>query len=65
MNIIKATKKALDEKKCIHRTDYPYVKIYPSFYMPFAISMPDGSNRVNNWNPTGEEILSDKWEICD
>lgn len=65
MNIIEATRKALNEEKCIVNTKYPDVKMQPDLSMPFDIMKPDGSNRVRCWNPTGEDILSDNWEICD
>lgn len=65
MNIIEATRKALDEEKCIINTQYPDVKMQPNLSIPFDIMRQDGSNRVRCWNPTGEDFLSDDWEICD
>lgn len=65
MNIIEATRKALDEKKYIYDTKYPFVKMCPDLVMPFDIMKSDGSDRSHYWNPTGENILSDDWEICD
>lgn len=65
MNIIEATRKALDEKKCIYNTEFPSVKMQPDLYIPFDIMKSDGTDRVQCWNPSGEDILSDKWEVCD
>ena len=65
MNIIEATEKALEEHKCIYQTDYPDVKMEPDLCLPFDIMMKDGSKRTHCWNPTGGDILSDDWEICD
>lgn len=33
--------------------------------MPFDIMLSDGSRVMHNWNPTGEDFLSDKWELRD
>ena len=65
MNIIEATKKALEEKKCIYDTKYPQCKMLPYLCIPFVIMRKDGSNRKSCWDPTGEDILSDTWKVCD
>lgn len=65
MNIIKAVKSAIAEEKFIYNTDYPEIKIKPDRLMPFDIMLSDGSRVMHNWNPTGEDFLSDKWELRD
>lgn len=65
MNIIEATRKALDEKKCIRNRRSPGIKMEPDLLMPFDVMKPKGSGRAKCWNPTGEDILSEDWEICD
>lgn len=65
MNIIEATKQAIEKNKCIYDPNFPEVKMRPSSLMPFDIMYMDGSNVVHNWNPTDENILSDSWELCD
>ena len=65
MNIVEATRKALNEKKYIYNKNCPDVKLDPDLLMPFDIMRTDGSERVHCWNPTGEDILSEEWEIFD
>ena len=65
MNIIEATKQAIKKNKCIYDPNLPEVKIRPTRVMPFDIMHMDGSNVKHCWNPTGEDILSDNWELCD
>lgn len=65
MNIIEATRIALKEDKCIYNTAFPRVKMKPDLGMPFDIMRSDGNDRQHNWNPSGEDILSNKWEVCD
>lgn len=65
MNIIEATKQAIEKNKCIYDPGFPDVKMRPDSLMPFDIVYMDGSNVKHCWNPTGEDILSDTWELCD
>lgn len=65
MNIIEATRKALKHHKRIYQSDYPEAKMQPYLSIPFDIMLADNSRKTPNWNPTGTDILSDKWEICD
>lgn len=64
MNIIEATKKALEESRYIYNKKSPIVKLIPWNSLPFDICGMDGSNTRHNWNPTGEDILSDDWDVC-
>lgn len=65
MNIIEATKQAIEQNKCIYDTRFPHVKMRPDSLIPFDIMYMDGNNVQHRWNPTGEDILSDNWELCD
>lgn len=65
MNIIEATKQAIEKNKYIYDSKHPDVKMRPDSLMPFDIMYMDGSYARHNWNPTGEDILSNNWELCE
>lgn len=64
MNIIEATKKAVDENKAIYRKTIPHIKFVPTNSKNAAfIVFSDNDNRARGmWNPMAKDILSDDWE---
>lgn len=66
MKIDETVKQALEQEKCIARIDCQNVKMCPTCEaMPLTIMMHDGSNPCKNWNPTAEDLISDKWIVVD
>ncbi len=65
MNIIKATKKAVDENKAIYRKTIPHIKFVPTNSKNVAfIVFSDNDDRAGGmWNPMAKDILSDDWEV--
>lgn len=66
MKIDDAIRYAILFDKCICNRDAPYVKMKPeSQGMPLTIMRDDGTNKTKYWNPTVEELMSNKWQIVD
>ena len=66
MNIIEATKKAVDENKAIYRKSFPRIKFVPTNSKDAAfILFSDDNDRSAGrmWNPFANDILADDWEI--
>ena len=65
MNIIEATKKAVDENKAIYRKSLPHIKFVPTNSKNVAfIVFSDNDDRAGGmWNPMAKDILSDDWEV--
>lgn len=60
MNICEATKKALEENKCIREKPYK-VKVKPIKGDVGTIMGLDGSHPVKGWQPTARELISESW----
>lgn len=66
MNIIEATKKAVDENKAIYRKAFPSIKFVPTNSKCAAfILLSDGEDSPAGkmWNPFADDILADDWEL--
>ena len=66
MNIIKATKKAVDENKAIYRKSLPHIKFVPtnSKNAAFILFSDDNDRPAGRmWNPMAKDILSNDWEV--
>jgi len=66
MNIIEATKKAVDENKAIYRKSLPHIKFVPtnSKNAAFILFSDDNDSPAGRmWNPMAKDILSDDWEV--
>ena len=65
MNIIEATKKAVDENKAIYRKSLPHIKFVPtnSKNAAFILFSDDDSPAGRMWNPMAKDILSNDWEV--
>lgn len=64
MNICEATKKALEENKCIREKPYK-VKVKPIKGDVGTIMGLDGSHPVKGWQPTARELISESWEVME
>ena len=66
MNIIEATKKAVDENKAIYRKSLPHIKFVPtnSKNAAFILFSDDNDRPAGRmWNPMAKDILSNDWEV--
>lgn len=66
MNIIEATKKAVDENKDIYRKSLPHIKFIPtnSKNAAFILFSDDNDSPAGRiWNPMAKDILSNDWEV--
>lgn len=66
MNIIEATKKAVDENKTIYRKSLPHIKFVPtnSKNAAFILFSDDNDSPAGRmWNPMAKDILSNDWEV--
>ncbi|CDI46390.1 Thoeris anti-defense Tad2 family protein [Lactococcus lactis] len=66
MNIIEATKKAVDENKAIYRKSLPHIKFIPtnSKNAAFILFSDDNDSPAGRiWNPMAKDILSNDWEV--
>ncbi len=66
MNIIEATKKAVDENKVIYRKSLPHIKFIPtnSKNAAFILFSDDNNSPAGRmWNPMAKDILSNDWEV--
>lgn len=59
-----ATKKALEENKCIREKPYK-VKVKPIKGDVGTIMGLDGSHPVKGWQPTARELISESWEVME
>ncbi len=66
MNIIEATKKAVDENKAIYRKSLPHIKFVPtnSKNAAFILFSDDNDRPAGRmWNPMAKDILSNDWQV--
>ena len=62
MNICEATKKALEENKCIREKPYK-VKVKPIKGDVGTIMGLDGSHPVKGWQPTARELILSRGKL--
>ena len=65
MNIYEATKRALQEKKCMRESPTARVKVRVEETGTCILMKLDGSHPVKGWQPTTRELLSESWEITE
>ena len=65
MNIYEASKKALQEKKCMRENPTARVKVKVETAGTCTLMKLDGSHPVKGWQPTTRELLSESWEITE
>ena len=66
MNIIEATKKAVDENKAIYRKSLPHIKFVPtnSKNAAFILFSDDNDRPAGRMlNPMAKDIFSNDWEV--
>lgn len=63
MNIYEASKKALQEKKCMRENPTARVKVETAGTC--TLMKIDGSHPVKGWQPTTRELLSESLEITE
>ena len=66
MNIIEATKKAVDENKAIYRKSLPHIKFVPTNSKNAAVILISADNdrqAGRMWNQMAKDILSNDWEV--
>ena len=63
MKIDEAVKQALSADGFIWSMDFPDILIKPYHGIPCTVVNRDGSNFANCWNPTSDDLLSDKWFV--
>lgn len=65
MNIYEATKRALQEGKCMRENSTSRVMVKVEATGTCTLMKLDGSHPVRGWQPTARELLSELWEIME
>lgn len=65
MNIIEATKKAMEGNRAIYRKSQPDIQFVPtnSASLAFVVIATDTDLAGRMWNPYASEILAEDWEL--
>lgn len=65
MNIKEAAEIAINEGKCIFMRDVPGVKIRPEKTDMCTLMLRDGSHPKTGWQPTGNQLISEDWDVTE
>jgi hypothetical protein len=70
VNIIEATKKAIEQSKCIARTDWPCqkeadIKVKPTDTPDCCLLHTKEEGFRRGWQPQAEDLISDCWVVVD
>ncbi len=75
MKISEAVKKAMEQHKLIYRNNIrresgwhnTFIKPTNSYDACIVVSYSDGKeiNSCRNWNPTGDDLIANDWELWD
>lgn len=65
MNIIEATKKAMEENRAIFRKSQPYIQFVPtnSVSLAFVVIATDTELAGRMCNPYASDILAEDWDL--
>ena len=65
MHIEEAAEIAVKESKCICMNDVPGVKIRPEKMDMCTLMLRDGSSPKAGWQPTGNLLTSEDWDVTE
>lgn len=65
VNIKEAAEIAMNEGKCIFMRDVPGVKIRPEKMDMCTLMLRDGSSPKAGWQPTGNQLISEDWDVTE
>lgn len=65
LNIKEAAEIAMKESKCICMKDVPGVKIRPEKMDMCTLMLRNGSSPKAGWQPTGNQLISEDWDVTE